>query len=153
MRADLEVLLEVAVEDHLLAGGALVPEILRHLAPPEQGADLRADVFGEPAHAAILRAAHARGASAAHLGRAPISAASGAGRPAASRCSRQRLDQRRADHRGVGDARDFGRLRGRADAEADRDRQVGEARRRGMRTREARRAVALRVPVMPVMLT
>ncbi len=33
MRADLEVLLEVACEDHLLAGGALLPEIVRHLAP------------------------------------------------------------------------------------------------------------------------
>src|SRR6185437_5768549 len=50
MRADLEVLREIGVEDHLLAGGALLPEILRHLAPREQRADLRADVFGEPAH-------------------------------------------------------------------------------------------------------
>ena len=59
MRADLEVLLEVAVEDHLLAGGALRPEIVRHLALAEQGADLRPDIFGEPAHAGISCAARA----------------------------------------------------------------------------------------------
>ena len=44
---------EVAVEDHLLAGRALVPQVVRHGRPGEQGADLRSDVFGEPAHAGV----------------------------------------------------------------------------------------------------
>ncbi len=59
MRADLQVRDKVPVEDHLLAGRALVPEVLRHLAPREQGADLRADEFAQPAHA--LSPAHGRG--------------------------------------------------------------------------------------------
>ena len=54
VRADPLVLVEVAVEDHPLAGRALVPEILRHLrlarAGGVEGPDLRADVVGEPAH-------------------------------------------------------------------------------------------------------
>ena len=52
-----------------------------------------------------------------------------AGRGAALLVERARdpIDQRRADHRGIGDPGDLGRLLGRADAEADRDRQAGVA--------------------------
>jgi hypothetical protein len=50
MGADLAVGRQVAMEDHLLAGGALVPQIVRHGGPREQSADFRSDVFGEPAH-------------------------------------------------------------------------------------------------------
>ena len=62
MRADALVGVEVAVEDHPLAGRALLPEILRHLGLVAriEGADLRPDIVGEPAHRAAPRTASAR---------------------------------------------------------------------------------------------
>ena len=50
----------------------------------------------------------------------------GLARPSGSRLTREALDQRRADHRGVGGARDCGGLLRVLDAKADRDRQRGE---------------------------
>src|SRR6185437_14560608 len=55
MRANLAVGCHVAMKDHLLTRRALMPEIVRHLAPGEQGADLRANVFGKPAHSCRSR--------------------------------------------------------------------------------------------------
>jgi hypothetical protein len=39
------------MEQHLLAGRALVPQIVRHRALGEQGADFRSDDVCQPAHA------------------------------------------------------------------------------------------------------
>ena len=93
------------MEDHLLAGGALVPEIVRHLAPREQRADLRADEFGEPAHAGILMpglgAAHALGQR-AHLVQ-HLAHRVGLGLAGVVQVGRQRVDQRGGDHRRIGD--------------------------------------------------
>src|SRR4029077_8436328 len=55
MGADPLVRLELAVEDHLAAGRALVPEIVGRVRLADQGTDLRPDEVGEPAHAAPLR--------------------------------------------------------------------------------------------------
>jgi hypothetical protein len=41
------------MKDHLLARGALVPQVVRHGRPREQGTNLGADVFGEPAHGRV----------------------------------------------------------------------------------------------------
>ncbi len=54
MAAHQQVLRQFGMEDHLLAGRALHPQIVRHLAPAQQGADLGADIFGQPVHAALL---------------------------------------------------------------------------------------------------
>ena len=51
-RADVEVPLQLAVKQHRPAGFALGPEVLRHLAAGEERVDLRADVVGDPVHAA-----------------------------------------------------------------------------------------------------
>ncbi len=104
-----------AGEEHLPAGGALRPEIVRHLAPPEQRADFRADIFGEPAHAGPLVARDAGGADGvgqrAHLVQ---HAAHRVGRRVAVgvEIRGQRVDQRRGDHRGVGDPHRLGGLAG-----------------------------------------
>ena len=59
VRADPEPALQLAVEDHLLALRALLPEIVRNR--PRAGADpfteLGADDVGEPAHAVAARRA------------------------------------------------------------------------------------------------
>ncbi len=102
----LQVLLQLGVEDHLLAGGTLQPEIVRHLAPGEQRADARADVFGEPAHARSLpsRAPRTPAASARTWS---STRSHGLRRRAAVLVEivRQRVDQRRSHHRGIGDPR------------------------------------------------
>jgi hypothetical protein len=38
------------MKDHLLAIRALVPKIIRHLRPPQQGTDFRTNKFSKPAH-------------------------------------------------------------------------------------------------------
>ena len=53
MRAHPRVRLEVAVENHLGAGRALVPEVLGHLRLAHEGADLRPDEIGQPVHGAL----------------------------------------------------------------------------------------------------
>src|SRR5208283_2354723 len=83
MRADLQIGHQVAMEDHLLAGGTLVPEIVGHLAPGEQRADLRADEFGEPVHAASL--APRTPSANARTWSSTLRTASGLALPAASR--------------------------------------------------------------------
>jgi len=54
MRADFEAGFEFFVENHLLAVGALAPEVVRHVGAAKQGADFRADEFGEPGHGGEL---------------------------------------------------------------------------------------------------
>src|SRR5262249_27205910 len=55
---DREVGLELAVMDHLAAGRAFGPEVLRHiLLLADQRADARADEVGEPVHARAPRTA------------------------------------------------------------------------------------------------
>jgi len=51
--ADLSIGQQVTMEDHQLALGTLVPEILWHLRPGEQRADFRANILGEPTHEAV----------------------------------------------------------------------------------------------------
>jgi hypothetical protein len=65
---------------------------------------------------------------------------------------REAVDQRRADHRGVGGAGDFGGLLRGLDAEADRDRQLVNWRSRATASRTAAES-AERVPVMPAIAT
>jgi hypothetical protein len=55
MRADFPRGFKLAMEDHLLALRTLVPEVVRRLLAPEQGADARADEFGEPVHCGAIR--------------------------------------------------------------------------------------------------
>ncbi len=50
MRADFQPGFKLLVENHLLAVGTLPPEIIRHIRAAKQGADFRADEFGEPGH-------------------------------------------------------------------------------------------------------
>ena len=59
--------------------------------------------------------------------RARPATSSGRGAASPSRLPRHQIDQGRADHGGIGEAGDLGRLLGLADAEADRHRQVGLA--------------------------
>ncbi|MEJ5155279.1 hypothetical protein WH240_08845 [Gluconobacter wancherniae] len=49
MRADLFVALKVLDEDHLAAGFAVGPQVVRHVAL-KQATQLGSDVFGQPAH-------------------------------------------------------------------------------------------------------
>lgn len=50
--ADMQIFHQIAVEDHLLAGRALVPEIVRRrVGLADQGLDLRTDEVRQPAHA------------------------------------------------------------------------------------------------------
>ena len=128
VRADPQVGLEVAMEDHLLAGGHLSQRFSGTSACADERADLGPDVIGQPVHAAALaRAAHARAASAPNQLEHGLDQAA-AWRAAGIERRRDPVDQRRADHRRVGDARrSAARLLGRPDAEADGDRQVGVA--------------------------
>jgi len=50
MRADFFGGVELAMKDHLLAGGALMPEIIRHIRAAKKSTDFRADKFSEPGH-------------------------------------------------------------------------------------------------------
>src|SRR5260370_27719425 len=50
MRADALGRFEIAMEDHLLAIAALLPEVVRHFLLAHQGTDLRPDEIGEPVH-------------------------------------------------------------------------------------------------------
>ena len=66
--ADVEVVGELAVEEHGAAVVALDPQVLRHLAPREERVDLRADVVGDPVH----RASGARAAVERRLDRTAV---------------------------------------------------------------------------------
>src|SRR5690606_11385234 len=59
VRADVQLLLQLAVEDHLRATRALVPQIVRRL-PPDELLQLRTNEVGQPAHARALRTPPAR---------------------------------------------------------------------------------------------
>ena len=52
--ADMQVLGEFAMEEHLLAGRAFVPEIVGDITFPYKGSDLGSDEFGEPAHIVLM---------------------------------------------------------------------------------------------------
>ena len=142
------------VEHHLLAVGHWSQRLSGTSRRPEQGADLRADVFGEPAHAAHLRArARTPSARRAHLvehARAPCPARRG---PRASRLAASVSISAEPTTAASATRTASAACAGRAHAEADRDRQVGGARGCAAGRRPGSSAVALRVPVMPVMLT
>src|SRR5262249_51255096 len=145
VRADLQVRQQVAVENHLLAGRALMPQVLRRLAAREQRADLRADIVGKPVHAgtraprtpsASARTCSSTRATSSGLPRLaaivlhsaePTTAAS-ATRTASAACTGVRTPNPTAIGRSV-----TRRMRGIASPRCS--------------------AVVLRVPVMPVMLT
>ena len=61
--ADVEVVGELAVEEHGAAVVALDPQVLRHLAAREERVDLGADVVGDPVHPAGSRSAFERRSS------------------------------------------------------------------------------------------
>ena len=122
MPADHQVGGEVAGQEGLLAARALAPQIVWHLLAPDQGADLRQDEIGEPVHG-LARAPDSLGERrdvAEDGGDEP-----GLGRTGGVEVLREAVDQRRADHGGVGGAGDRGGLLGSLDPEADRDRQAG----------------------------
>jgi hypothetical protein len=50
MRANLLAGVQLALENHLLAVRALMPEVIRHLRAAKQGPDFRANKFTKPAH-------------------------------------------------------------------------------------------------------
>ena len=151
--ADVEIGLELAMEQHLPAARAFVPEIVRHLALGDDGADLRQDEIGEPVHGRA--AARVRTPSAQARAPRPSTASTrpGFALPVGIERGRHALDQRRAHHRGIGDARDLRRLRRRADAEADRDRQASNARFRRATAAATLATAADLVPVMPAIAT
>ncbi len=78
--ADIEIGLELAMEEHLAAARAFVPEIVRHLLR----ADLRQDEIGQPAHGLPPLAARTPAASAA-TSASTAATRPGRARPAASR--------------------------------------------------------------------
>src|SRR5579883_486021 len=89
--ADEEIGLEVAVEQHLAATRAFVPEILRHIFLRHDGADLRQDEVGKPAHrkTAFWRAPRTPAASARTSSSTAVTKPA-SGLPAASTCSARR---------------------------------------------------------------
>ena len=50
MGANIERGLQLAMKNHLLAAGALVPKIVRHVLFFDEGSNLWADIIGEPIH-------------------------------------------------------------------------------------------------------
>src|SRR5947207_10988212 len=68
---DIEALREVTVEQHLLAGRAFAPEVVRHVLA-RQRADLRQDVIGQPTHLVAIIPTRHRLAKCA-FGRMPLS--------------------------------------------------------------------------------
>ncbi len=143
--ADEQVRLELAVEQHLLAARAFVPEIVRHALPGDDRPDLRQHEIGEPVHGAPLRsstimrrrlpprAAHAAGER-GDIGEHGLDQA-GLRSVFLVERGRDALHQRGSNHRGVGYARDLGRLLRGLDAEAhgDRQRRVAADPRHGFR--------------------
>ena len=122
--------LEIAMEDHLAGLGALDPKVLRHFPLGEKVADLRTDDVADPAHfsssysAASARAARTPSASSPTRRRHGVDGPRG--RPAVGvERILDRAHQGRPDDDTVGGLADGARLRGRPDAETDRDRQYG----------------------------
>src|SRR5271167_1256643 len=54
--ADMKIGFELAIEQHLLAARAFVPEIFRHRLPGDDRPDLRQHEIGEPAHRGLVAA-------------------------------------------------------------------------------------------------
>ena len=53
IRADKEVLFQLAMKQHLAAVVALQPKVLGHVAPREDRLDRRRDVIGDPVHGSL----------------------------------------------------------------------------------------------------
>ena len=100
-RADLQRPLKILVKDHLLARRALVPEIVRHLALPEQGAEARPDRRPRSANSSGgLHAAHTV-RQPPHLVEHPAHRVRAVARPSASRLAASVSISADADHGGV----------------------------------------------------
>jgi len=52
--ANVKVLFQFPMKQHLLASGAFVPEIVRNVIAPDEGPDLGSNKFREPAHENLL---------------------------------------------------------------------------------------------------
>ncbi len=103
------------MEDHLAAGRAFVPEIVRHVRLLDQRADLRPDEIGEPAHLVILRSTAPLGALARDAGGEALHeverrlGSARAGLAVGIEVGGDLADQGGADHGGVGDLGDGAR--------------------------------------------
>ena len=129
----MQVLFQFTVEEHLLAGGAFVPEIVGNVILPDEGSDLGSDEFGEPAHIDLMGVS-IRQPGARRLRTPPdnwrvnsrtFSTSSGVALPSAVRLSAMVCTMADPTTAGVGD---FGHAPGlvrRLDAETDCHRQVG----------------------------
>src|SRR5258706_3342892 len=88
MGAHAQCCFQLAVEDHLAALAAFIPEVVRHLGAADQRLQLRTNEIGEPAHLPLLACRTPVASSRTRLSTA--SASPGLARSAASRCPNTR---------------------------------------------------------------